>query len=110
MYDNINEIDTEETEKPQKIYEFKEAPVKLFYIQDGMIETTEDGINLLTTLKREKLSILSLNGPLGSENSILANNIINKTSSGFNSEEKIEGIWTWGNPIKLDNGSEKEKK
>ena len=105
MYDNINEIDTEETEKPQKIYEFKEAPVKLFYIQDGMIETTEDGINLLTALKREKLSILSLNGPLGSENSILANNIINKTSSGFNSEEKIEGIWTWGNPIKLDNGS-----
>ena len=105
MYDNINEIDTEETEKSQKIYEFKEAPVKLFYIQDGMIETTEDGINLLTALKREKLSILSLNGPLGSENSILANNIINKTSSGFNSEEKIEGIWTWGNPIKLDNGS-----
>ena len=105
MYENINEIDTEETEKSQKIYEFKEAPVKLFYIQDGMIETTEDGINLLTALKREKLSILSLNGPLGSENSILANNIINKTSSGFNSEEKIEGIWTWGNPIKLDNGS-----
>ena len=105
MYDNINEIKTEEPEKPHQEYEFKDEPIKLLYIQDGMIEPTIEAINLLTALKEEKLSILSLNGPLSSGKSSLANNIINKTSSGFKSGEKTEGIWTWGNPLTLKNGS-----
>jgi hypothetical protein len=81
MYNNINEIDTEEPEKPQEAYKFKEEPIQLVYISDGMIEPTVEAINLLTALKNEKLSILSLNGPLSSGKSFLANNILNKSSS-----------------------------
>ena len=105
MFDNKNEINSEGQKKPYQTYEFKDEPVKLLYIQDGMIEPTIEAINLLTALKNEKLSILSLNGPVSSGKSFLANNIINKTSSGFKSGEKTEGIWIWGNPITLKNGS-----
>ena len=100
MYD-INEISTDEPEKPQEAYQFKEEPIQLVYISDGMIEPTVDAINLLTALKNEKLSILSLNGPLSSGKSFLANNLLNISSSGFKSGEKTQGIWIWGKPITL---------
>jgi len=103
MYDNINEINTEPSEKTQQKYEYKEEPIKLLEVSGGMLEPTTDGINLLTSLKKEKISILSLNGPLSSGKSYLANNIINKISSGFKAGEKTEGIWIWGNPISLSN-------
>ena len=104
MYD-INEINTEEPEKPHEAYKFKEEPIQLVYISDGMIEPTVEAINLLTALKNEKLSILSLNGPLSSGKSFLANNILNKSSSGFKSGEKTQGIWIWGKPITLKDNS-----
>ena len=104
MYD-INEINTEEPEKPHEAYQFKEEPIQLVYISDGMIEPTVEAINLLTALKNEKLSILSLNGPLSSGKSFLANNILNKSSSGFKSGEKTQGIWIWGKPITLKDNS-----
>ena len=104
MYD-INEISTDEPEKPQEAYQFKEEPIQLVYISDGMIEPTVDAINLLTALKNEKLSILSLNGPLSSGKSFLANNLLNKSSSGFKSGEKTQGIWIWGKPITLKDNS-----
>ena len=103
MYENINEIET--TEKTQQKYEFKEEPVNLIYVSDGLLEPTMDAINLLTALKNEKICILSLNGPLSSGKSYLANSIINKTSSGFKAGEKTEGIWVWGSPFTLDNGT-----
>ena len=105
MYDNVNEIITEPQEKSHPAYEFKEEPVQLVYIEDGMLEPTTDAINLLTALKNEKISILSINGPLSSGKTSLANGIINKSASGFKSGEKTKGIWMWGNPITLENGT-----
>lgn len=105
MYDNINEINTEEPEKPHEVYEFKDEPIQLVGISDGMIEPTVDAINLLTALKKEKVSILSFNGPLSSGKSFLSNNILNKSSSGFKSGEKTQGIWIWGKPITLKDNS-----
>ena len=104
MYDNINAVDTESSEKGHPD-EFKEEPIQLLYVSDGLLEPTTDAINLLSALKDEKLCILSLNGPLSSGKSFLANNIINKSSSGFKAGEKTEGIWIWGNPITLSNDS-----
>ena len=91
MYD-INEINTEEPEKPHEAYQFKEEPIQLVYISDGMIEPTVEAIK-------------SLNGPLSSGKSFLANNILNKSSSGFKSGEKTQGIWIWGKPITLKDNS-----
>ena len=105
MYDNISEINLEPQEKTVPAYEFKDEPVQLVYIDDGLLEPTTDAINLLTALRDEKLSILSINGPLSSGKSTLANTIINKTSTGFKWGEKTQGIWMWGSPITLDNGN-----
>ena len=105
MYDNISEINLEPQEKTAPAYEFKDEPVQLVYIDDGLLEPTTDAINLLTALRDEKLSILSVNGPLSSGKSTLANTIINKSSTGFKCGEKTQGIWMWGSPITLDNGN-----
>lgn len=98
---NKNEIDKETFENPHQEYTFKEEPVQLIYISDCMIKLSEEGINLLKALKNKNLSILSLNGPLSSGKSFLANKIINKNTSGFKSGEKTQGIWIWGKPIDL---------
>ena len=82
-------------------YEFKEEPIQLVSIKDGILETTAEAINILTGLKNSKLAILSINGPLGSGKSTLANNLI----TGFKVGEKMEGIWIWGKPLILDNGT-----
>ena len=85
-------------------YEFKEEPIQLVSIKDGILETTAEAINVLTGLKNTKLIILSINGPLGSGKSTLANNLINKNEHGFKAGEKTEGIWIWGKPIVIDDG------
>ena len=105
MYDNINEIIIESSDKTHPSYEFKDEPIQLVYIEDGMIEPTTDAINMLTALKDQKISVLSINGPLSSGKSSLANKILNKNMTGFKSGEKTQGIWIWGNPIKLENGT-----
>ena len=83
-------------------YEFKEEPIQLVSVKDGILETTAEAINILTYLKNSKIKILSINGPLGSGKSTLANNLINKAESGFKVGEKMEGIWIWGKPISLN--------
>ena len=105
MYDDTNEIIIESSDKTHPAYEFKDEPIQLVYIDDGMIEPTTDAINMLTALKDQKISVLSINGPLNSGKSSLANKILNKTMTGFKSGEKTQGIWIWGNPITLENGT-----
>ena len=85
MYDNINEIIIESSDKTHPSYEFKDEPIQLVYIEDGMIEPTTDAINMLTALKDQKISVLSINGPLSSGKSSLANKILNKNMTGFKS-------------------------
>ena len=85
--------------------EFKDEPIQLVLSKKGLLETTTEAINILTRLKNEKLCILSINGPLSTGKSYLANNIINKKNLGFKVGEKTEGIWLWGNPILLNDNS-----
>ena len=86
-------------------YEFKEEPIQLVISSEDILETTTEAINILTALKNEKLCILSINGPISTGKSTLANNIIEKTEQGFKIGEKTEGIWIWGMPITLNNGA-----
>ena len=85
--------------------EFKDEPIQFVLSKNGLLEATTEAINILTRLKNEKLCILSINGPLSTGKSYLANNIINKKNIGFKVGEKTEGIWLWGNPILLNDGS-----
>ena len=98
---NINTSDNNLMLQSEQPYEFKEEPIQLVSIKDGILETTVEAINILTGLKNSKLIILSINGPVGSGKSTLANNLINKKESGFKIGEKMEGIWIWGKPIEL---------
>ena len=98
---NINTSDNNLMLQSEQPYEFKEEPIQLVSIKDGILETTVEAINILTRLKNSKLIILSINGPVGSGKSTLANNLINKKESGFKIGEKMEGIWIWGKPIEL---------
>ena len=98
---NINTSDNNLMLQSEQTYEFKEEPIQLVSIKDGILETTVEAINILTGLKNSKLIILSINGPVGSGKSTLANNLINKKESGFKIGEKMEGIWIWGKPIEL---------
>ena len=98
---NINTSDNNLMLQSEQPYEFKEEPIQLVSIKDGILETTVEAINILTGLKNSKLIILSINGPVGSGKSTLANHLINKKESGFKIGEKMEGIWIWGKPIEL---------
>ena len=100
---NFNTSDNNLISLNEAAYEFKEEPIQLVSFKDDILETTAEAINILTGLKNSKLIILSINGPINSGKSTLANNLINKKESGFKIGEKIEGIWIWGKPIDLDN-------
>ena len=88
-------------------YEFKDEPIQLVSIKDGILETTAEAINILTGLKNSKLIILSINGPVGSGKSTLANNLTNRKKSIFKIGEKTEGIWIWGKTIDIENEIER---
>ena len=100
---NFNTSDNNLISPNEAAYEFKEEPIQLVSFKDDILETTAEAINILTGLKNSKLIILSINGPINSGKSTLANNLINKKESGFKIGEKKEGIWIWGKPIDLDN-------
>ena len=103
-----NSSQTNQSENPSaqsSSTEFKDNPIRLVLSNNGLLETTNEAINVLTGLKNEKLCIISLNGPLSTGKSYLANSIINKKNLGFKVGEKTEGIWLWGNPISLNNGT-----
>lgn len=88
---------------------FKDAPIQIVSIkEDGDFEITMDGINFLNALKNKKLSILALTGPYRSGKSFLANLMMNKMG-GFKTGSTVNactrGLWAWGRPLPLENGS-----
>ncbi len=103
---------------------FRDCPIQIVTIkEDGDFEITVDGINFLTALKNKKvnslflfnsnlinikLSILALTGPYRSGKSFLANLLMNKMS-GFKTGSTVNactrGLWAWGRPIPIENGS-----
>ena len=42
----------------------KEKPIQLVINSDGVFETTSEAINILTSLKKEKLWILNISGKI----------------------------------------------
>ena len=84
--------------------EFQEEPFQIITVNDdGILEITIEGINFFNKLNNEKLSILSINGIPESGKSFLGNSLIGKMK-GFKCET-TKGLWVWGKPINLENGS-----
>ena len=84
----------------EKIYE--EKPIELIINNNNFLEISDEAINLLLSLKNEKLIILSINGMSQSGKTSLANKLISK-ENGFDINNSTKGIWIWGSPITLKN-------
>ena len=69
----------------------KSKPIQLVLSKNGILETTTEAINILTGLKKEKLCIISINGPCEVGKTRLANNLI-ENETGFQAEVKTKGI------------------
>ena len=82
----------------------KSKPIQLVLSKNGILETTTEAINILTGLKKEKLCIISINGPCEVGKTRLANNLI-ENETGFKAEVKTKGIWLWNYPKALNNGN-----
>ena len=82
----------------------KSKPIQLVLSKNGILETTTEAINILTGLKKEKLCIISINGPCEVGKTRLANNLI-ENETGFQAEVKTKGIWLWNYPKALNNGN-----
>ena len=87
---------------------YRDRPIHLVDIkEDGMFEITSEGIGFLSSLKNQKIAVLSITGPYRSGKSFLANLIMNKMA-GFKVGSTInactKGLWVWGRPIPLENG------
>lgn len=81
---------------------FKQEPLQLVAIkEDGMIEITSEGINFLSLLQNEKISIISNTFSTISDENIL-NNFLTSCPHKFTKDSK--GLWMWGSPLPLPNG------
>ena len=79
---------------------FKQISIELIKTNKDSLEITDEALNLLFSLKNEKLFILTINGMSQSGKTDLANNLISN-DKGFDSKKSTKGIWLWGTPINI---------
>ena len=81
----------------------KNEPMQLLYVnENGLIDITTEATDYLSSLKKEKLCILSIIGPRNSGKSKLLNSFLKTDNNGFNISE-TKGLWIWGKPVELEN-------
>ena len=82
---------------------FKNEPMQLLYVnENGLIDITTEATDYLSSLKKEKLCIVSIIGPRNSGKSKLLNSFLKIDNNGFNINE-TKGLWIWGKPLELEN-------
>ena len=81
-------------------YKYKQIPIELIINNKNSLEISDEAINFLSSLKDQKLFILSISGMPQSGKTILANNLISN-ENGFSSNKSTIGIWLWGIPISI---------
>lgn len=88
---------------------YKDQPIQLVTLDsEGSFEITYEGSQFLSSLADKKLSVLSITGPYRSGKSFLANLIMNQMSgfkTGSTTNACTKGIWAWGRPCELSDGT-----
>lgn len=88
---------------------FKDQPIQLVTIDsNGTFEITYEGSNFLSSISENKVAVASLTGPYRSGKSFLANLIMNQMSgfkTGSTTNACTKGIWAWGRPCVLKDGT-----
>lgn len=93
------------TEKLETFVEsYKKAPIQLIKVKkNGKLKLSAEGEDFLKQIPG-KIAPIGVCGPLRTGKSSLMNLLVSDTGSGFrlshNSENKTEGIWVWGEPMK----------
>ena len=70
--------------------------------EDGALEVSLEAIELLSSLKNQKIAIASINGPPKQSKTAFLNAF--HESISFNTNAPTEGMWLWNSPIELANG------
>ena len=91
------------SENKKKEYNYKQNAIELIINNKDSLEISDEALRLLSSLKNQKIVVLSVNGSPNSGKTELANNLISK-EKGFDSIKNKNGIWLWGTPINLKEG------
>ena len=88
------------SEIKKKDYVYKQNAIELIINNKDSLEISDEALRLLSSLKNQKLLVLSVNGSPNSGKTELANYIISK-EKGFDPIKNKNGIWLWGTPINI---------
>ena len=90
------------SEIKNKEYKYKQNVIELVINNKGSLEISDEALRLLSSLKNQKLIVLSINGLPNSGKTELANFLIKKDKA-FDSIKNKEGMWIWGTPLDIKN-------
>ena len=90
------------SEIKNKEYKYKQNVIELVINNKGSLEISDEALRLLSSLKNQKLIVLSINGLPNSGKTELANYLVKKDKA-FDSIKNKEGMWIWGTPIDIKN-------
>ena len=85
-----------------KEYIYKPNPIELIINNKDSLELSIEALKLLSSLKNQKLLVLSISGLGKTGKSSIANYLISN-QNGFDSQKDTKGLWIWGTPIQITN-------
>ena len=85
-----------------KEYIYKQNPIELIINNKDSLELSIEALKLLSSLKNQKILVLSISGLCKTRKTSIANYLISN-QNGFDSQKSTKGLWIWGTPIKITN-------
>ena len=81
-------------------YIYKQNPIELITNNKDSLEISTEALQLLLSLKNQKLLVLSISGLCKTGKTSIANHFISN-EKGFNTQKTTNGLWMWGTPINI---------
>jgi len=81
-------------------YIYKQNPIELIVNNKDSLEISIEALKLLSSLKNQKLLVLTISGLPQTGKTSIANYLISN-DNGFDSKKSTKGLWIWGTPINV---------
>ena len=85
-----------------KEYIYKQNPIELIINNKDSLELSIEALKLLSSLKNQKILVLSISGLCKTGKTSIANYLISN-QNGFDFQKGTKGLWIWGTPIQITN-------
>jgi hypothetical protein len=85
-----------------KDYIYKQNPIELIINNKDSLELSIEALKLLSSLKNQKILVLSISGLCKTGKTSIANYLISN-QNGFDFQKGTKGLWIWGTPIQITN-------